>query len=117
MVHEWRFSRADGIWECSAVPPLDENLALAIETLTDSFGTQAAPVRAYLDHWSARSVPGGLLGPVTTTSATLHPVDSRRVRLAGLYGQFTAVEIEADDVRAALHALIAEMEKSFDQHP
>lgn len=87
-----------------------ENVRLALETLIIPFGTRAESVEIYLREWRRMWRDFESEYVLGTSSATVKRVDSDRVEIGDLYGQFDTCVMNAEEFECALECVIRFLE-------
>jgi len=105
----WSFVYEDGLWLPHRTPAASENLLRAVETLIVAIGRRSDDVQEFLEAWDELSAQPDYR--ISTTAATLRPVDDDKVEMMDKYGQFQNVEIPVDELRGALNALANTMDE------
>ncbi|MFF9348399.1 hypothetical protein [Streptomyces sp. NPDC014734] len=88
----------------------EENTRLALETLIIPFGTRAESTEIYLREWRRMWRDFESEYVLGTSSATAKRIDSDRVEIGDLYGQFETCTMSVEEFELALECLIRFLE-------
>lgn len=84
----------------------EENVRLALETLIIPFGTRAESAEIYLREWRRMWQDFKSEYVLGTSSATAKRIDSARVEIGDLYGQFEACTMSSEEFERALESVV-----------
>ncbi|KAK1178274.1 hypothetical protein B7755_009090 [Streptomyces sp. NBS 14/10] len=110
-VRQWKFRHEDGEWLASAVPPANDNLTAAIETLVVPFGESWQAVESYLESWDRMEHENGFGYSLSTPGAVACRVSKETVEICDLYDQFEDTRIPEAEFISLLRELSTAMRK------
>ncbi|MGW3564996.1 hypothetical protein ACWDSL_14085 [Streptomyces sp. NPDC000941] len=104
-VRQWNFRYEDGEWLTSTVPPADDNLKAAIETLVVPFGESWQAVESCIESWGRMKREIGFDYSLSTPGAIARRVSKETVEICDLYDQFEDTRIPEAEFVSLLKAL------------
>ncbi|MEU1788773.1 hypothetical protein ABZ553_23490 [Streptomyces sparsogenes] len=108
-MRQWNFRYEDGEWLAARIPPADDNLTAAIETLIVPFGESWQAVESYLESWDRMERENGFDYSLSTPGAVARRVSKETVEICDLYDQFEDTRIPEAEFVSLLRALSTAM--------